>query len=135
MGVLNPQFLINNIEIISIITAGAILIIFSDFVTKRIMLTFADKVKGKTHEKIKNYGKERKNKAFEKYISKYISEILATTIFLLYVFLGTKVLAEYVIGPILLRLQHIILIITLVIFFLISYTINTKRVRKKFMKF
>ena len=135
MTFLAPQFLATRIGIIALITSGAFLIIFSDFVTKRIMLTFADSVKQSTHRRIKGFGKDRNHRGLEKYGSKLLSESLATALFLLYVYFGTTILAEFIVGPILLRLQHIVLITTLIIFFTISYTINTKSIRRRLMKF
>jgi len=132
---LAPQFLINNISTIALVLAAALLVIFSDLVTKRIMLNFSDGIKSRTHEKIKAFGKQRNSKKIEKYVSKYISEILATSIFLLYCFFGAIILAEFVFTPIMLRLQNVITLQVIFLFFLISWTINTRRVRRKLMKF
>jgi len=127
-SILSPTFLISGIDLIALLIGATLLVLFSDFVNKRIVFPIAHIARSKTYATVK---KRSKSSGF----SKYLSEAVATIIFLLYIYFGTKVLAEYVFVPILVKLQSVILIVVLVLFFLLSYVINNALVRKKFMKF
>jgi len=133
--ILSPQFLVDNIDLIALLLAGSLLVIFSDFVTKKIVFGISNSLKSTTHERIKAYGKRKNSKRIEKQGSKYIPEFIATAIFLLYIFFAAKVLAEYIFTPIFFRLKHIILLIAIGLFLLISWTINTKAIRRRLMRF
>ncbi len=128
--ILAPSFLTNNIGLISLMLGATILVIFSDFVNKNFVFPFADYIKSKSHTSIK------KSKTHQKapWSTKILSESLATIIFLLYCYLGASFLAEYIFAPILGNLRQIILLVVIGLFFLISYIINNKTIRNKFIK-
>ncbi|MFH1972156.1 MAG: hypothetical protein ABIJ18_01620 [archaeon] len=125
MGFLNPTWLIQQIDVIALILAAAILVIFSSFVNKYFVFPVADVVREKAH---KNVNKVK----YVNKISKYLSDALATVIFLAYCFIGTTILATYVIAPILRQSSGILLIMLFVAFMLVSYTVNNKQFRKRF---
>ena len=131
-NILAPQFLINNIGVISLIIAGFLLVIFDDF-TNRTAFRFADNVKASTESALREYGTKRKSK-FMEFVGKFLAEAMATAIILLYCYFATTVLANYVFNPILLSLRNIILPVLLGVFLVISYIINEKSVREKLMR-
>jgi len=59
---------------------------------------------------------------------------VATAIILLYCYFGTTVLAYYVFAPILSSLREVILPTLIVVFLIMSYIVNEKRVRERLMK-
>ncbi len=130
MGILSPSFLVSNINLIGQIMSVMILVIFDDFITGRIILPGVDKLRDivfqKTKEKIKR-----------KYaiIAKYSSEFLATAIFISYFFLGYWFLSEFIIVPILQRLQNIILVLVIACFLVLSLVFNSKKLRKKYLDY
>ena len=125
--ILAPSFLASRIGIISYIFAAAILVIFSDIVMRSIIFPFADWVKEKIGSKILNFHSSKKVKFF----AKYFSEALATAIFLFYCWMGSNLLSEYILAPIIFRLKSILLIVVLIMFFLVSYSINRTWLRRQ----
>ena len=125
-SILAPQFLIRNIGVISLIIAGFILVIFDDFANKTAF-AFADSLRIKTARKISEY----RRSGLMGVMSKYLSEGIATSVILLYVYFGTTVLANYVFAPILLSLKNIILPVLAVVFLIISYIVNVRSVRDR----
>lgn len=140
MGILSPSFLTNNINIIGQIVSVMILVIFDDFISGRVILPGVDKLRDivfqKAKEKIqKKQETKRFTKKIEILLAKYSAEFLATFLFISYFFAGYFILSEYIIVPILQRLQHIILLTTLACFLAISWVFNNKSLRKKFLDY
>lgn len=129
MTLLGPQWLVNQIGTISLILGAAILVLFSNFVNKRIVFPLGDLTKAKTQAGLKKG--QYKGQGF---LSKYIPDFLAALIFLVYVWLGAKVLADFIFVPILTRLSNVLLIVVIVIFLLFSWIINNATVRNRVMK-
>lgn len=128
-SVLSPPFLVRNINVIALIIAGFVLVIF-DEITTRAAFSFADSIRVSTQRKISRIGR-KKNSRTIRVGSSFFSNSLSTAIILLYCYFGTTVLAYYVFAPILSSLRDIILIIVVIAFMLISYVINDKDVRER----
>jgi len=128
-SILSPSFLASNLSTISLIMGAAILVLFSDFVGRKLVFPLADLTRRKAHG-----GLSKGSYKGQDFISKYGSEALATLIFILYVYLGASVLAEYVFDPILRNLQHMITIVVIILFLILSWIINTPKLRTKLMK-
>lgn len=126
-SILSPPWLVAKIPLISLLMGGSLLVYFGTFVHHNILFPIADFVRSKTHARINAATKWDTSK-----VAKMFSETFSTIIFLLYVYFGAFVLAEYVFTPILYRLRSIILIVVIILFILLSLAINTK-IRKKFM--
>ena len=90
---------------------------------RKVVFPLADGVKAHANKKIK------KNNA----ATNLFTEGLATTIFILYVYFTTDVLAKYVFAPILRETKEFILIVVVVLFLLLNYVINHKDIRKRFL--
>lgn len=127
--IIGPQFLIDNINTIALVMAVMTLVIFDEFVSRRIIFPTADFVKNVIFSKLLEISGTKK---YSK-ITKHISEFLATTIFLFYCYLGYAMLGVYIIEPILIKLQNIILIIVIMAFVLVSYVFNNRKLRKKYL--
>jgi hypothetical protein len=129
-AILGPRFLIERINEIALILGAVLLVILSDFFNGNIIFPIADSVRIKTHKKMS------KTKTHEKvpWLSKYLSEGLATLVFISYCYLGASVVAEYIFAPIMFKLKNFILPIVIILFVLISVLINDKVARKKLMK-
>lgn len=124
---LAPEFLVQNIPLIGLVISVMILVVLDEFVMNRIVFPFSDFLKTKSFEKMKDV-KHFKRRRF---IPKYTSEFISTTIFILYVYFGCSIFSDYVVVPILTRLQNIILITVLIAFFLFSYVLNRTSWRRK----
>jgi hypothetical protein len=127
---LAPKFLTDNIDVLALLISGFLLVVFDSFVTKEIALTMTDRVKETAHSKIKSYTYKTKYSG----LSKYFSEWIATSLFLLYVFFGTTVLAEYVFAPILFKFKEVIVLVCIALFLVANYVMNDKELRKEIMK-
>lgn len=127
--ILSPKFLVDNIDVISLIIAGFLLIMFDNFVTERAF-ALADAIRERSARKLREFGQKTNLKKVETYGAKYFSEFLSTFIVLAYCYLGTIILARYVFAPILTSLKDILLIVVIVLFLVISYAVNTKNIRK-----
>jgi len=125
-SILGPSWLIGKINLIALILSGAFLVYFGSFVHGRIILPIGDWVRGTTHAKVSEIEKVS-------WMSNIIATSFATIFFLLYVYFGGFILAEYVFAPIMYRLRSVILIVVIGLFFLISYAINDLNLREKFM--
>ena len=132
MSVLSPAFLINNIDVISLIIAGFLLIIFDNIVTRNAF-KLADQIKHGTEQNIRSLG-QRGGVQRVDYIAKFTSEFIAAAIILLYAYFGTTVLAEYVFSPILFKLKEYLLIWIIIIFLFISWVVNNKHMRRTLME-
>jgi len=128
MSFLSPEILLRNIDIIGQIISVMILLIFDDFFTVRITFRSVDWLKARIMEKAKEKVKKR-----YRILIKYSFEFLATILFLAYFFIGYWVLSEYVVVPVLLRMQSILIIIIVVFFLLMSWMLNNRKVRKKYL--
>ncbi len=117
--ILSPPFLVNNISVIALVLAGFVLVMFDNFVTEQIF-KLADIIREGSAKGLKRFGKT----------ARYLSEFLATFMILFYCYFGTIILARHLFGPILTSLREILLIVIIVLFLLISYTVNTKSIRK-----
>jgi purine-cytosine permease-like protein len=128
MGILNPQFLVSHIGLIGEIMSIMILILFDDFFTGRLTFRGVDWLKAELF-------KRTREKFERKYhiIIKYSFEFLATIIFIAYFLAGYWLLSEYIIVPILARMQGIILIIVILFFVICSWFLNNRKMRKKYM--
>ena len=130
MTLLAPQWLVQEIGTISLILAAVILVMFSDFINRNIVFPIADGLKEKTKRGIR---KGKKPLVGPK-AAQSISEAMATFIFIFYCFLGSPLLAEYVLTPIFQKMRSFILIVVIVLFFAISFVINNIKVRRKFLR-
>jgi len=129
MSFLGPLWLIVHINTISLILGSIILVIFSGFVNKKIIFPIADYTKVKTQG-----GLNKGSYKGQTFIAKYLPDIISTLIFILYVWLGSFILAEYIIAPILTRVRDILVIIMIIIFSIISWVINSKKIRNMLMR-
>ena len=125
---LAPKFLIENIDIIGQIISVMLLVLFDDFFTSKLTFKSADWLKSFIL-------KEAKEKFKKKYriIIKYFFEFIATILFIAYFFIGYWLLSEYIIVPILSRMQSILLAIIIVFFFTMSWMLNNRKARKKYL--
>jgi hypothetical protein len=128
MSILSPQFLLNHINIVGEIISVMLLVLFDDFFTQRVAFRGADGLKSKLLEKSKEKFKKR-----HRILIKYAFEFLTTIIFIAYFFIGYWILSEYVVVPVLVRTQGILLL-TIIIFFLVfSWVLNDRKARRKFL--
>ena len=127
-AITGPLWLQGQISLISILLSGAFLVYFGSFVHGKMILPFGDWIRHNSHKKIHELGSRDTST-----LAAITSITLATAFFLLYVYFGGHVLSEYIFTPILLRLRKYILIISIILFGIISYVINNKRLRRKFM--
>ena len=130
MSILGPAFLVNSISLIALLTGVVLLMIFSDFVNRRMVFPLADMVKERTHRGMKPTHESKWGFLF----SKYFSEGLAAVIFIVYCYFGSSLLAEYIFGPIFSSLREYLLLVVLGLFFTLSYIINSAKLRRKFLK-
>ncbi len=121
-----PAWLRAQINMISLLFAGAVLVYFGSFVHGKIILPLGDWIRHHTNAKMSQIQRVSK-------FANIIGSIVATIFFLLYVYFGSYILAEFVFAPILFRLENYILIVTIVLFAIVSYALNTLSLRKKFM--
>ncbi len=116
-AILSPSFLVRNIDLISLILAGILLIMFEEKVLHNFVFPVGEFVKLRAAK-----------------FSRFLSESLATIIFILYVYIGVDIISSYIIYPILYNLRSIVTIIVVILFLLISYMINNHSVRSKFFE-
>lgn len=128
--ILAPQFLIDKINIIALILGAILLVLLSDYFNRNLVFPISDSVKKKTYENIKKTRIHKKSP----WITKHFSESMATIAFIAYCYLGAFIVAEYIFAPILFRVQDYILIVTIFLFFSVSYLINNKAARNRLMK-
>ena len=128
MGILNPSFLLGYLNLIGQIISVMILVLFDDFFTSKITFRSVDWLKSITLEK----AKERFQKKYRVLI-KFSFEFLATALFIAYFFIGYWLLSEYIIVPILQRMQAILLIIILGFFLTMSWMLNNKKARRRYL--
>ena len=126
MTFLGPLWLVSQIDLISLLLAGAFLVYFGSVVHGKIIIPFADWVRDITRDRVNRI--QQVSKA-----SNFIANSISTIFFLLYVYFGAFILAEYIFEPILFRLKEVIIIITIILFLVISYAINNIKLRKQFM--
>lgn len=124
---LAPAFLVNHISLIGLVISVMILVILDEFVSGKIILPFGDFLKIKVFEKMMQIEHLKRRRI----IPKYASEFIATAIFIFYCYFGCIIFSEYVIVPILIRLQNILVIVILIIFFTFSYVLNRTSWRRK----
>jgi len=124
--ILSPPFLANRIYLIAVIISAIILVMFSNFINKNIVLPVADYFRKKTAQKLS---------VRRGWIKRYISEAVAAILFIIYCFFGSYFITTYIIAPILTKFRGIILIIIIILFLLISYSINDPMTRKRFFGF
>lgn len=125
-SILGPEFLIRQIGLISIILGGVVLALFSRYVNEKIIFPVADSLKEETHYRISRTIKHSKT-------TKYLSEAVATILFIIYCYFGASFLSKYVFSPILYSMREYLVIVLLVIFLLISAATNSSYFRKVFM--
>lgn len=128
MGILNPDFLMRNISIIGQIISVMILLIFDDFFTEKITFKSVDWLKNKVLEKSREKFKKR-----YRILIKYCFEFMATILFIAYFFIGYWLLSEYIVVPILIRTQKILLPILMTLFLIMSWMLNNRKLRKKYL--
>jgi hypothetical protein len=121
--ILAPSFLTNKIYLISLILSGVILVLLEEKVLHGLVFPAADMAREVTAKRI--------NATRHSWLSKILSEWLATIIFIFYSYLGVSLLTEYIISPILTRMKGVITLVVIIIFFLISYCINDLSLRKR----
>jgi hypothetical protein len=130
MSLLAPTWLVNQIWIISYILSAVVLVIFSDAINKYVVFPVADFVRDNTHKKI---FKSKHN--YKKKLSKIISESLATVIFIIYCYIGSTFLAKHLFHPVLRSFRNVLVLVLIIIFMGISFVINNKTIRNKFMQY
>ena len=128
MGILNPYFLMRNIDIIGQIISVMILVVFDQFFTERITFRGIDWLKEKVLEKSKEKFKKR-----YRILIRYCFEFLATILFIAYFFIGYWLLSEYIIVPVLIRTQGILLLTLIAFFLVMSWMLNNRKVRKRYL--
>lgn len=128
-SILGPQFLISRIEIIAIVLATMVLVVFDDFVSGKLIFPFVDRIKEHTFKKLTT---AKGTKEYPK-IAKYAAEFIATILFIIYFYWGYLVLSEFIFTPILTRLSSVILPVLIILFLMISFVFNNKKMRKKFL--
>lgn len=121
-----PQWLQNEIGLIAMLLSGSLLVYFGSFVHGEIILPLGDWVRKHTHRQVSNMKRVGK-------FSNFIANSMATIFFLLYVYFGSIIFAEYIFAPIMSNLRNYILIVVIGLFLIISYAINNLRFRTKFM--
>ena len=125
-SILGPQFLVNQIGLISVILGGVILAMFSRYINEIIVFPIADTLRDKAGCKMSHTFKKKK-------ASRYISEGIGAVIFILFCYFATSVVADYVFTPLLYRARDFLVLILIAIFFLISIAVNNCRFRETFM--
>lgn len=128
MGILNPHFLISHIGLIGEIMSIMILILFDDFFTGNLTFRSVDWLKAELFKRTK----EKFERKYH-FLIRYFFEFLATIIFILYFLAGYWLLSEYIVVPILARMQSIILIIIILFFIVCSWFLNNKTMRRRYM--
>jgi len=128
MGILNPYFLMRNIDIIGQIISVMILVVFNQFFTERITFRGIDWLKEKVLEKSKEKFKKR-----YRILIRYCFEFLATILFIAYFFIGYWLLSEYIIVPVLIRTQGRLLLTLIAFFLVMSWMLNNRKVRKRYL--
>jgi len=132
-SILAPQFLVARIPTIGLLVGAVLLVLFSDFVNRKVIFKIAHGAKHKTHTKITGLFKSPSKR--KDWYSEQFSNAIATFIFVSYCYLGARVIGGYIFIPILTGLSEYITLVVIFLFFLLSWTINTEHVRKRFMKF
>lgn len=125
-SILGPQFLVNQIPLISTILGGVLLALFSRYINEGIVFPIGDYLRDRTGSRVHQAFKKKK-------ASKYIGESVDTIIFLLFCYFATSVVAQYVFTPLLNGARNFLVAILLVVFFLISVAVNNNSFRDKFM--
>ena len=135
-AIFSPAFLVNNIELIAFISSVMALVIFDDFVFGKFVFPVVDFLRYTIFKQVGAFYEKKDIKSWWAKVSKrYVSEIIATVLIILYCYLGYVVLGIYILEPIFQRLKSIILIIVIVLFFIANYLINNPRMRRKFFGF
>lgn len=124
---LSPQFLVQNIPEISIMIGAVLLILFSDFVDKGIVLPLSDSIRRRTKKTF------RVKTRIGQVLRNWFAVAASAGVFLVYIYFVEFVLAEYVFEPILYKLRPYILIVVVVLFSILAYVLGTPRIRRKFM--
>lgn len=120
---LSPGWLVNQIPAISVLISAILLIMFSDVVNRKIVFPLADFVKNKTVRSVK-----------KQIIAKYLSEFLATLVFVLYVLFGSVFVSRFIVQPILQNAKSILVLIIILLYIGLSYIINRRKWRSQFFK-
>jgi len=127
-NILSPKILVENIVLIGQIISVMLLVIFDDFFTERLTFRSIDALKRFILQK----SKEKFRKKY-RFIIKYSFEFIATILFIAYFFAGYWVLSEYIVLPILIRLQDILLLLIIISFLVMSWMLNNKQARRKYL--
>lgn len=128
MSILGPAFLVNRIPLIALITGIVVIVILAEILHRKVIFPLSDMVREKTRAEIKNKIHFKKNRL----LSKYLSEGLATTIFIIYCYLGAEILTDYFFEPIIYSMRDFLILVLLGLFLGISYLLNTPKIRKIF---
>ncbi len=129
LPILGPQFLINHIQLIAFVMGVMVLVIFDEFVSGKIIFPATDFIRDFLFVKLLGIKEAKRYKR----IIRYLTEFISTAVFIFYCYLGYFILGEYIIAPVLFRLQDFILLIVIIVFLLISYVYNNKKLRRKFL--
>lgn len=128
-SLLSPKFLLNNIILIGQIISVMILVIFDDEITGKLIFPYVDKLRDfllvKSREKIKK-------KIYRK-IVEISAKVLAAILFILYFFAGYWILSEYIVVPVLQRLQKILLLIVIGFLALMTWLLNNRKIRRRYL--
>lgn len=124
---LAPAFLVQNIPLIGLVISVMILVLLDDIVMNKLVFPFSDFLKTKVFEKTK----EVKHFKRRRFIPRYLSEFIATIIFIIYIYFGCSIFSDYIVVPILARMQDILLLVVIISFVIFSYVLNRTSWRRK----
>ena len=126
-SILSPSFLVRNIYAISLVVSVIILVTLQNKMNTYVVFPIADLIKIETAKEIS------KTKAARKvpFLKRVIPEWIATILFILYIYFGTRIATSYIIAPILTRLSSVIVPVLIIIFLLTNYFIHSISWRKR----
>jgi hypothetical protein len=123
---------VDNVTIIAFVISVMILVLFDEFVMSRMVFPLTDYIKYLISKSVDLLYKEKEIKAkWAHFVKRYIAEIIATALFIVYCYVGYAILGEYVIAPILTRWQAILLPVVILLFVLANYMINSPKMRRR----
>jgi hypothetical protein len=128
MSFLGPEWLVRHVELIALITSITVVVILAEILHRKIIFPLSDRLRARAREKITTNVQGKHSHV----LSKYLSEGLATIVFIIYCYFGAEILSEYIFGPILEALHSVLILVIIGIFLGISYIINTPRIRHIF---
>lgn len=132
-NILAPQFLVQNIELVSFVVSVMILVIFDEFVIGKILFPVADFIKFRLARLLGVvYERRGIRSGVAKGFQRYSTEAVATIAVIVYCYLGYAVVSEFLVEPLLIRWRSVILLVVIILFFIFNYLINQTRWRRQF---